>query len=147
MGHILVCDDADDVRMVVALALEMAGHTVLQAGGGQAAVDALDAHPELELLVLDVQMPDVDGWEVLAVVRGHPSQHGLRVLMCTVKSDLRDLLRAWELGCDGYIVKPFDLTCLTDEVHGALQRSDADRRALRADRVRQLRLLRDSTRR
>lgn len=132
MARIVVCDDAVDLRLLLRITLEGAGHEVFEVGNGAEALSVLDDHEDLSLVVLDVQMPGMDGWAVLDAIRGHPVHHDLRVVMCTVKFGQEDLARAWELGCDDYLGKPFDLDQLLDIVDDVLSRTPPERHARRA---------------
>ena len=108
MARVLVVDDNADVRLLVRRILGRAGLEVEEAGDGRAALERLAEDPCPQLVVLDVQMPDMDGWEVLRCIRAEPRTARLRVLMCTVKARPEDASRGWELGCDAYVDKPFD---------------------------------------
>lgn len=128
MPRALVVDDIADIRLVMRLALEPYGFQVTEAGSGSEALDALGAGSELpDLVVLDVQMPDLDGWETLRVIRGNPVTATLPVIMCTVKARPQDMARGWELGCDGYVSKPFGPRELADEARSVLSRSEEER--------------------
>src|SRR4051812_28501913 len=106
--HILVVDDHDDVRTLVRMVLESAGFRVTDVPGGRQARKAIaDERPDVVLL--DVQMPEEDGWVVLSRLRAEPETQELPVVMCTVKAHQEDIDRAYKAGCNGYIVKPFDV--------------------------------------
>ena len=125
--HIAICDDAPDLRLLMTLALTRDGHEVSCFEGGRQTLAALcSASPLPDLLLLDVQMPEMDGWTVLEQLRGDARFDSLRILMCTVKFSQADLIQAWELGCDGYLTKPFDLDELSDTVTTVLARSAAE---------------------
>jgi two-component system, OmpR family, response regulator AdeR len=101
------------------------------AGGGREALERLEADLDPDLILLDVQMPEMDGWNVLSRIRDLYGEEGPRVVMCTVKGHPKDLIHGWTLGCDGYVWKPFDMRALTDEVNSVLGRSQADRQRAR----------------
>lgn len=138
MARVLVCDDAPDLRLLMALTLEGAGHEVVQAEGGAAVSPMLAERTDIDAIVLDVQMPLVDGWDVLQAVRADPLHHTVPVVMCTVKFSHEDLIRAWELGCDGYVNKPFDLDALVRAVEEVIALPPADRSARRSDALARL---------
>lgn len=140
MADVLVVDDAMDLRLLMRMALQSVGHRVVDADGGVEAMEILERTPELDVVVLDVQMPVVDGWEVLRHLRRHPVHRDVPVMMCTVKFSQEDLVRAFELGCDAYLSKPFDLDDLTSMAEEIIS-TDADVRARRrADTLRALHL-------
>lgn len=131
MPRALIVDDNADIRLVMRLALEPYGFQVTQAASGTEALEALAADPELpNLVVLDVQMPDLDGWDTLRAIRENPSTADLPVIMCTVKARPQDIAQGWELGCDGYVSKPFGPRELADEARSVMSRSPEERVAI-----------------
>lgn len=131
----LVVDDATDIRLLADLVLTMAGFTVSAAASGSEALRRLAAGELPDIVLLDVQMPDVDGWETLSRVRADPRTADLPVVLCTVKGLPEDTLKGWSLGCDGYLGKPFDINGLVDELHSVLGRNRDQRLAVRRARV------------
>ncbi|MDQ6928136.1 MAG: response regulator [Actinomycetota bacterium] len=134
----MVVDDAPDIRRLLDLVLSMAGYSVVEAASGVDAVRLLRDDPLPDVVLLDVQMPDLDGWETLERVRADPRTARLPVILCTVKGMAQDNLRAWSQGCDGFVTKPVDLTDLVAQVERVLALDDSGRAALRARRVREL---------
>lgn len=134
----LVVDDAPDIRLLTDLVLSMAGFTVTAAASGREALRLLAGQDLPDIVLLDVQMPEVDGWETLSSLRLDPRTSDLPVVLCTVKGLPEDTLRGWSLGCDGYLGKPFDITGLVDELRSVLARGQDERKALRARRVAEL---------
>lgn len=137
----LVVDDAPDIRLLADLVLTMAGFSVSAAASGSEALRKLAAGDLPDIVLLDVQMPDVDGWETLSRVRADPRTAELPVVLCTVKGLPEDTLKGWSLGCDGYLGKPFDINRLVDELNGVLGRSMKQRLAVRKAKVAELRPL------
>jgi CheY-like chemotaxis protein len=131
----LVVDDAADIRLLADLVLSMAGFRVTAAASGREALDALGRGEIPDVMLLDVQMPEVDGWETLRRVRSDPCTANLPVVLCTVKGLPEDTLKGWSLGCDGYMGKPFDIGGLVDELRGVLLRSHEQRLAIRRAKV------------
>jgi CheY-like chemotaxis protein len=116
----LVIDDNADVRLLLRFALEPAGFEVSEAVGGPAALAALASDGPPDVVVLDVQMPEMDGWDTLRAIRADPSTADVPVVLCTVKSTPTDVERGAELGCDGYLTKPFDIRTVVTAVGAAM---------------------------
>ena len=134
----LVVDDAADIRLLADLVLSMAGFKVTAAPSGREALRCLAENDLPDIVLLDVQMPDVDGWETLTRLRADPRTADLPIVLCTVKGHPEDTLKGWSLGCDGYLGKPFDIGGLVDELQGVLQRDAAERQAVRRTRIAEL---------
>ncbi|MFW6195046.1 MAG: response regulator [Chloroflexota bacterium] len=106
MARILIVDDSEDVRLALATLLEDVGHEVLEAeDGGQVKAMALSGHPDLVLL--DVAMPKVDGFEALKELKADRSTKDVPVIMVTAKGRPEDLSTARRLGARDYINKPW----------------------------------------
>jgi len=133
--NVLVIDDAADIRLLLRMVLSLEGFSVAEAESGRHALELLAAGERPDIAVLDVQMPELDGWETLARIRRDPATADLRVVMCTVKSQPADLLQAWGLGCDGYLSKPIEVRGLAGELHEVLARTEEERRAVRDERI------------
>ena len=134
----LVVDDAPDIRLLADLVLTMAGFRVSAAGSGREALQLLAENELPDIVLLDVQMPDVDGWETLTRLRADPRTAELPIVLCTVKGLPEDTLKGWSLGCDGYLGKPFDIGGLVEELQGVLRRDGEERQALRRRRIGEL---------
>ena len=132
---VLVVDDAADIRLLMREVLRRAGFTVTEAEAGDDALRMLATGDLPTVIVLDVQMPVVDGWSTLAALKQDPRTADVPVVLCTVRSHPADQLRAWELGCDGFLGKPFELDVLAGKVVALAQ---ADPAARMADRARHL---------
>jgi CheY-like chemotaxis protein len=120
----MVVDDNADVRLLIRRVLWSAGYTVTTADGGRDALALLESEHRPDLVVLDVQMPELDGWSTLEAIRSNPRTKQLPVLLCTVKGRPEDEERGWTLGCDGYVAKPFDTNELIKVVREVLARAD-----------------------
>ena len=138
MSSALVVDDAPDIRLLADLVLTMAGFTVSAASSGMEALRILAEGDLPDIVLLDVQMPEVDGWETLSRLRRDPRTADLPVVLCTVKGLPEDTLKGWTLGCDGYLGKPFDIGNLVEELEGVLRRNCMEREAIRRAKVAEL---------
>lgn len=119
LSDLVVIDDDADLRMLATLAFETEGWAVSTAPNGQEGLALLRdfvARRARPAVLLDVQMPDIDGWEVLGRIRADPSLRHLPVVLCTVRAAEEDRLRGAELGADGFIAKPFDVDDLVAQV-------------------------------
>ncbi|MGN0372833.1 MAG: response regulator transcription factor [Enterocloster sp.] len=119
---ILVVDDEARMRKLVKDFLVNKGFTVIEAGDGEEAVDIFFAQKDISLILLDVMMPKMDGWEVLKTIRKFSQ---VPVIMLTARSEERDELQGFALGVDEYISKPFSPKILVARVDAILRRSNA----------------------
>lgn len=129
-GKILVVDDDAYVCRSLAAVLEEEGYTVVTAGDGPTALRLLYAEKP-NLVILDVIMPDMDGWEVCRRIR---EMTDLPVLMLTARGQVKDRVKGLDLGADDYLVKPVALEELRARVRAALRRA----RAASAEPLRQV---------
>lgn len=123
---ILVVDDESRMRKLVRDFLTKQGFEVLEAGDGEAALDIFYADKDIALLILDVMMPKMDGWQVCREIRSHSK---VPIIMLTARGDERDELLGFGLGVDEYISKPFSPKILVARVEAILRRTsqtDAD---------------------
>ena len=119
---ILVVDDEARMRKLVKDFLANMGFYVEEAGDGEEAVDKFFAQKDIALVLLDVMMPKMDGWEVLKTIRKYSQ---VPVIMLTARSEERDELQGFSLGVDEYISKPFSPKILVARVEAILRRSNA----------------------
>ncbi|MGE7634476.1 response regulator transcription factor [Bacillus paramycoides] len=101
---ILVVDDESSIRNLIRMQLEMEGYEVLTAADGREAVERWNEQPDV--LILDVMLPDTDGYELLRLFR--EKDRDIPVLMLTAKSQMNDKLLGLQLGADDYVTKPFN---------------------------------------
>jgi len=120
---ILVVDDESRMRKLVKDFLVKSNYIVLEAGDGQEAVDIFYQNKDISLIVLDVMMPKMDGWDVCREIR---SNSKVPIIMLTAKSDERDELLGFELGVDEYISKPFSPKILVARIEAILRRTTPD---------------------
>ena len=119
---ILVVDDESRMRKLVKDFLTKKGFTVIEAGDGEEAVDKFFEVKDIALIVLDVMMPKMDGWQVCREIRQYSK---VPIIMLTAKSDEKDELQGFDLGVDEYITKPFSPKILVARVEAILRRSNA----------------------
>jgi len=137
----LVVDDTGDIRFLMKVLLAHSGLEVQEAENGDEALAALADGVRPDIVVLDLQMPERDGWETLTSLRALDGTTGIAVVVCSVKAGASDVRRAWELGCDGYIKKPFSNTTFVDEIRAVVARTSDERRTVRAQRLLEARAL------
>ena len=119
---ILVVDDESRMRKLVHDFLAKKGYAVLEAENGEEAVDLFFSEKNIDLIIQDVMMPKMDGWQVCIEIRQYSK---VPIIMLTAKSDERDELMGFELGVDEYITKPFSPKILVARVEAILRRSNA----------------------
>lgn len=141
MAHILIVDDQPDIRELLKAFLDLSGHTTELVPSGCAALTRLQDGAPPDLIVLDVQMPEKDGWDTLTEIRTSYGEFGPPVVLCTVKGHPRDLLHGWTVGCDGYVWKPFDLKLLAEEIDRVLARDATARATVRRRAIGEANLL------
>ena len=118
---ILVVDDESRMRKLVKDFLTKKGFTVIEAGDGEEAVDKFFEVKDIALIILDVMMPKMDGWQVCREIRQYSK---VPIIMLTAKSDEKDELQGFDLGVDEYITKPFCPKILVARVEAILRRSN-----------------------
>jgi two-component system phosphate regulon response regulator PhoB len=106
MHRILIVEDDEDLVRLTTHWLEREGYTVEHAADGEAALEMLEKHPLPGLVLLDVMLPKIDGFEILRRIRSNERTKALPVVMVTSFSRERDAARGRELGANDYIVKP-----------------------------------------
>ena len=119
---ILVVDDEQRMRKLVKDFLNKQGFVVLEAEDGEQAVDVFIVNIDIALIILDVMMPKMDGWEVCREIRQYSQ---VPIIMLTAKSDEKDELLGFDLGVDEYISKPFSPKILVARVEAILRRTNA----------------------
>lgn len=116
---VLVVDDEARMRKLVKDFLSIKGYKVLEAEDGEQAVDMFFKEKDIELIILDVMMPKMDGWDVCKTIRQYSQ---VPIVMLTARSDERDELMGFELGVDEYISKPFSPKILVARIEAILRR-------------------------
>nr|WP_314462258.1 response regulator transcription factor [uncultured Clostridium sp.] len=119
---ILVVDDEARMRKLVKDFLSVKGFTVVEASNGEEAVDIFFDQKDIVLIILDVMMPKMDGWETCKTIRKYSQ---VPIIMLTARTEERDELQGFDLGVDEYIAKPFSPKILVARVEAILRRSNA----------------------
>ena len=119
---ILVVDDESRMRKLVKDFLVKSNFDVIEAGDGEAAIDIFFEDKDIALIILDVMMPKMDGWEVCREIRKNSQ---VPIIMLTARGDEKDELLGFELGVDEYISKPFSPKILVARVEAILKRTNA----------------------
>ena len=136
-SRILVVDDNASNRDLLSRRLQRQGHTVLQAEDGTIAL-ALVEKEALDLVLLDLMMPGISGYDVLALLKGDPRFREIPVIMISALTELDSIVRCIEAGADDYLAKPFDPTLLRARVGSSLEKKhlrDREREMVEALRI------------
>jgi DNA-binding response OmpR family regulator len=120
-GLVLIVDDNADNRDVLGRRLEREGHQVLQAAGGKEAIELL-GRQSIDLVLLDVMMPDMDGYQVLQHLKADAALRHIPVLMISALDELDSVVRCIELGAEDYLPKPFDPVLLNARIGASLEK-------------------------
>ena len=125
MKKILVLEDESNIRSFVVINLRRSGYEPIEAENGTEALEKIKVNPDICLALLDVMLPDIDGFEVCRRIRASNARIG--IIMLTAKCEERDVVRGLELGADDYIVKPFSRHVLLARIQAVLRRPEAIR--------------------
>lgn len=117
---VLMVDDESRMRKLVSDFLTRKGYIVIEAGDGEEALDRFYADKDISLVILDVMMPKMNGWDVCREIRKNSK---VPIIMLTAKSDESSELNGFECGADEYIAKPFSPKILTARVDALIRRS------------------------
>ena len=140
MPRVLVVDDEPDICSVLGIALETDGFEVDTASDARRALAVLESDPP-DVVILDIMMPGMDGFELLGQVRHRQLATDTRFVVVTCRTSERDHLRGWELGADEYLTKPIDVTALPGVVRRVLAASSAELATRRTDELAKAALL------
>jgi len=120
-GRLLVVDDNKVNRLLLSRSVEMLGHTVTLAENGRIALDRL-AEGGFDLVLLDIEMPEMDGFEVLAAIKSDPELHDLPVIVTSSVEGLDNIVRCIELGAEDYLPKPVNKVLLKARLTSCLEK-------------------------
>ncbi|NJL35784.1 MAG: response regulator transcription factor [Leptolyngbyaceae cyanobacterium RM2_2_4] len=118
---ILVADDDPGTRLSISDYLELSGYLVVSAEDGRKALSMVDQY-QPHLIVTDITMPQMDGYELVRQVRRQPAFRLLPVIFLTARTNTQERILAYQLGCDAYLPKPFDLEELGAVIRNLLER-------------------------
>lgn len=138
--RVLVVDDEPDVLLLCRVNLEFEGYQVVQAADGVEALEQMRAEKP-DVVLLDVMMPRMDGWAVLAAAKEEPELAGIPIVLLTAKVQEADQIRGFELGATEYITKPFSPLALAQTIGDVLTADPEAIEQRRADLLSRLQLL------
>ena len=118
---IITVDDSSTMRRMVSFTLKSAGYDVLEANDGAEALNLLRARP-VDMVISDINMPNMNGFQLLTEIKKDERLKHLPVLMVTAEARKEDIVLAAQSGAAGYIVKPFTKATLEDKVHHILKK-------------------------
>ena len=121
MRKVLVLEDEENIRSFVVINLKRAGYTTIEAGCGMDALAALKANPDIKVALLDIMLPDIDGFEVCRRIRAMDNKIG--IIMLTARTQEMDKVTGLMTGADDYVTKPFSPAELTARVDALFRRA------------------------
>jgi two-component system, OmpR family, alkaline phosphatase synthesis response regulator PhoP len=139
--RVLVIDDEHDVLMMCRVNLEFEGHQVLEASDGEEGL-RLAAKARPDVIVLDLMLPQQDGFSVLARLQQDAETRRIPVILLTAKTAEEDQVRGWRAGADEYVTKPFSPTALNDAVAQIGRLSEQERASRRKRHLERLTIMR-----
>ena len=120
MKKVLILEDEVNIRSFVVINLKRAGFDTIEAGTGQEALDRLREHPDIGVAILDIMLPDIDGFEVCRRIRANNKQIG--IIMLTARTQEMDKITGLMTGADDYVTKPFSPAELTARIDALYRR-------------------------
>src|SRR5262245_57007161 len=115
--RVLVIDDSRTVRIIIGAILRELGMEVVDAGNGVEALEQLKRYPDVELLLVDWNMPEMNGLDFVRAVRAQRAYDGVRILMVTSEAQGEQVARALGAGANEYLMKPFNKDVLVAKLH------------------------------
>ncbi|HRU38303.1 MAG TPA: response regulator [Candidatus Goldiibacteriota bacterium] len=119
---IMVVDDEPDIVKIVKISLELANYEAIEANSGEECLDKLEKGARPALILLDIMMPGLSGYETCEKIRKNPEYSGIKVVMLTAKGQKGDAEEGLRVGADDYIIKPFDPYELIEQVREIMSR-------------------------
>lgn len=133
---VLVADDEPALRKLLKTNMELEGYETLEASNGAEVLECVE-RDNPDIILLDIMMPVMDGWEVMTALAANPD-YEQKVILVSAKASDDAQLQGWELGADEYITKPFDLDALLQRVRDVAARTEAESEARRAEAISEL---------
>ncbi len=127
MKKVLILEDEINIRSFVVINLKRAGYQVIEAGTGEEALEKLHRNPDIGVAILDIMLPDIDGFEVCRRIRATSKQIG--VIMLTARTQEMDKVTGLMTGADDYVTKPFSPAELTARIDALFRRLGGDSQA------------------
>ena len=124
MKKVLILEDEVNIRSFVVINLKRAGYDAIEAGTGQEALDRLQENPDIGVAILDIMLPDIDGFEVCRRIRANNKQIG--IIMLTARTQEMDKVTGLMTGADDYVTKPFSPAELTARIDALYRRIGGD---------------------
>ena len=131
MPRILVVDDQPDIRLMCRVNLQLEGYEVLEAADGDAGLEMVRLERP-DLVLLDVMMPGLDGWQFMKEIKADPALSEVPIVLLTARVQREDEIRGWLSGAADYLPKPFNPSTLTEVVRRTLMHENDDDRRQRA---------------
>ena len=120
--RVMVVDDEPDIVKIVQISLELANYEIIEAYSGEECLEKLEKDRPPELILLDIMMPGISGYETCEKIRGNDKYKDVKIVMLTAKGQKGDAEEGLKAGADDYIIKPFDPYELIEQVKEILER-------------------------
>ena len=114
--RVLIVDDSKSMRMILRKAMQEVGFEITEAGDGQEALDRLNQGEEVDLMLVDWNMPVMNGLELVCAVRANALLGNIRIMMVTTESSFENMTKALEAGANEYLMKPFTKEMLVEKL-------------------------------
>lgn len=122
---ILSVDDSAIIRKIIRMAVEVIEYEFLEAGDGEEALNVMDEHySNIALILLDLNMPGINGFELLKIIKSDDKFKSIPVMMVTTESEKLNIIKAIQLGANNYVVKPFTMEEITKKMYEALGKGE-----------------------
>jgi len=114
--HALIIDDSRSMRMIIGRIIREIGFEITEAGDGQQALTRLEEGCKPDLILVDWNMPEMNGYEFVQAVRANPLYDASRIVMVTTESELGQISKALDAGANEYVMKPFTADVIRDKL-------------------------------